>query len=622
MSRMSATMTSLDCIEVEAFKVFAERASLSIAGLRPGVYLVRGRNLTNDRLGSNGSGKSTFFSDAISWCLWGRTVEGLRTTDVRSWLTKFPPQVALTFSDGGSKRVIQRGPRATELTVDGRLVDQKEVDSLVLPFAAGSQAVIWGQGMPLFFDLTATAKMELLSETLGLERWERRAQAAGARARKLAGRLAGLEGELRGLEAAREHAQDALAAARDAAESWGRGQAGRIEKTEGEARAARGRANLIEIRRGEASLAAEGAGLAARSAREVVAARRKSAADHRREADRAGAGLARLRSVAGDLEANLASFESAGKCPTCGQTFGKKNAARHAVEYQARLAELLSEIKKARTECAKAEEAAAKLEARLAEEDAELEDLERAERQAELEEALLARELAGALAAAAAAEEASRQAATEINPHREAAQAARSRLREVAAEIKEKEELSRKIEASAERAQFWARGFRDIRLGIMDDLLDDLRETTAEVLDGLGLGEWTAEYATERETKSGSTQRALHVILSSPTAPSGVRWENYSGGERQRLRLAGALALSEVLLAQSGARVDFRVLDEPTRGLSGEGVSDLVEVLGNYARSGGLRIFVIDHMAIDGAEFAGTIVIERKKSGLALELEA
>ena len=606
-------------IALTAFKAFGMPTRLDLSHLSPGLYLVRGRNLTNDRLGSNGSGKSTFFSDAISWCLWGRTIEGLRTTDVKSWAVKESPCVTLVFSDGRAKHVVQRGPRATELTIDGRLVGQDEVDALALPFAVGSQAVIWGQNSALFYDLTASAKMELLAGALDLERWERRAQAAGARARRLADRLAGLEGEVRGLELAREHAQDALARAKDAGERWGQEQAARIKATASAAVSSRGRADQIEGRRGEASLAAEKAGLAAREARVVVGARRKNAADHRREADRAAAGLIQLRAMAGEIEAHLAAFKEAGKCPTCGQAVGKKDAARHAGEARGRLTELQSELTRAGAAAAKIDALTKKLEGRLEAEEAKLRDLEEAERQAERDEGLLARELARAMAEAAAADEAAQRAASETNPHREAAQAARARMREVEREIKEKGELARRLEASIERAQFWARGFRDIRLGVIDDVLDDLRETTAEVLDGLGMGEWIVEYTTERETKSGTVQRALHLTVRSPSAPEeGVRWEVYSGGERQRLRLAGALALSEVLLARAGATLDFRVFDEPTRGLSGEGVQDLVEVLGDYARATGLRVFIIDHAAIDGAGFAGTITVENGAEGATL----
>ena len=135
------------------------------------------------------------------------------------------------------------------------------------------------------------------------------------------------------------------------------------------------------------------------------------------------------------------------------------------------------------------------------------------------------------------------------------------------------------------------------------------------MLDGLGLGDWSVDYATERETKSKTTQRALTTTVRSPSAPDGVRWEVYSGGERQRLRLAGALALSEVLLAHAGVSLDFRVLDEPTRGLSSEGVRDLVEVLGDYAERGGLKIFLIDHVAQEGASFSSMITVENSADG-------
>ena len=69
-------------------------------------------------------------------------------------------------------------------------------------------------------------------------------------------------------------------------------------------------------------------------------------------------------------------------------------------------------------------------------------------------------------------------------------------------------------------------------------------------------------------------------------------------------RLAGALALSEVLMSHAGADLDFRVLDEPTRGMGGSGVDDLCDLLANYARDAGLRILFIDHLARESAAFA------------------
>jgi DNA repair exonuclease SbcCD ATPase subunit len=315
------------------------------------------------------------------------------------------------------------------------------------------------------------------------------------------------------------------------------------------------------------------------------------------------------------LEAARASFAESGTCPACGQRVAKKDAGRHAGELRDQIKDVrraFRSLESAAEGLTQKVEAAAK--ALSASED-ELYELEAAERRADSSLRLLEREAATARAQLTQAEAELARVEGEENPHREAAQEARRRLRAVEAELGEKEARARKLAASVERAEFWARGFRDIRLGIIDDILDDLRATTAEVLDGLGLGDWEVNFTTERETKRGSTSRALAVEIRSISAPEGIKWGAYSGGETQRLRLAGALALSEVLLAHAGASVDFRVLDEPTRGLSREGVADLVEVLGDYAERAGLKIFMIDHMAVEGARFASTITIEHAAGG-------
>lgn len=612
--------TSLVAITCKAFKAFAGSASLVIEDFPCGLHLVRGRNRTNDRLGSNGAGKSTFFSDAVTWCLYGRTVGGLRTTDVQSWLTKTAPYAAVALRRGDPEpHTVARGPRASALTINGRVVGQADVDALVgLDYAAWCQAIIWGQGEPLFFDLAAGAKMELLSTTLGLERWERRAVAAGARARRLEDRRQGLEGEVRGLEAARDHARGALARARTALEEWAASLAARIKENEQTAALAAALAAALEAKQGEAALAADSAGTAAKVGRPLLEEARVELAESE-EAVRREAGVA--RACAAELEeaaAHLAAFRDE-TCPTCGQAVGKKDARAHQKELRETITGLEKEIARADRAAKKNIDRARVLRKRLAENEAHNHALEATAEKAESELRILIRAQGEAQAKSWAAQDALQQNKAEENPHRAEMRAAREHLAKIKAQVTEKGEKVRRLAASIERAQFWARGFREIRLGIIDDILDDLRGTTAEVLDRLGLGDWIIDYQTERETKSGTTQRALAVIVRAPTAAEAVRWDAYSGGERQRLRLAGAMALSEVLLAHAGVSLDFRVLDEPTRGLSPEGVADLVEMLGSYAEAVKLKIFMIDHAAIEGGGFASTITIENGSDGATIK---
>jgi Herelleviridae exonuclease len=611
---------SLTEIEVEDFKNFAGRHVLRVGDLAPGLHFVRGVNLANPRLGPNGVGKSTLVADAPCWCLTGKTVKGRPTTAVRPWRSKKQPRVALTLACDGAERVVVRGPRATDLTLDGATVGQGDVDRLVgLDHALLTQSVVFGQGRPLFFDLAPRDKMQLLSDAMGLERWERRADAAAKRARRLQDALAGVRGELAGLETARGHAQEALEEARGASERWAGERAQKVEGLAHAARAARARADSLEVRRGEASVAADKAGLAAKllrpdveAAQEALGKLRQEARDHERQ----------IQQLSDQLTDNMAqerTFAETGTCPTCGQTVGKKDADKHIRRLRARGDELEGQCDAAGKEAVARNKKISALTSTTQRDEAALAKLEDQLCAAADEQRSLDRELAAARAEAAAAERARTDAEEETNPHREASAAARARLREIKAETAEKDDRATKLEASAERAQFWARGFRDIRLMVIDDLLADLQETTAAMLEDLGLGEWEVRYTTERETGAGTTQRALHVEVTSPTSGEPQHWEDWSGGEGQRLRVAGALALSEVLLAHAGVGVDFRVLDEPTRGLSREGVRDLCDMLAAYAEEAGLRLFFVDHHANEGAVFASSITVVCDKSGARIE---
>ena len=70
-----------------------------------------------------------------------------------------------------------------------------------------------------------------------------------------------------------------------------------------------------------------------------------------------------------------------------------------------------------------------------------------------------------------------------------------------------------------------------------------------------------------------------------------------------------------MLLAHAGVQIDLRVLDEPTRSLSREGVVDLCDLLADYAERAGLTIYYVDHQAVESAAFASTTTIVNDAQG-------
>jgi len=146
--------------------------------------------------------------------------------------------------------------------------------------------------------------------------------------------------------------------------------------------------------------------------------------------------------------------------------------------------------------------------------------------------------------------------------------------------------------------------------------LQELELAANVMLEQMGLIGWQLKYATEKETKKGSITRGLNVTVLSPRNDRAVKWECWSGGARQRLRLIGALALSEVLLARVGLEPSLEILDEQCANLSIEGIEDLVDYLHDRAAQLDRVIYLIEHHTVASSKFASTInVVKTTKGG-------
>ena len=77
------------------------------------------------------------------------------------------------------------------------------------------------------------------------------------------------------------------------------------------------------------------------------------------------------------------------------------------------------------------------------------------------------------------------------------------------------EELS-KASLKAECYGVWIKGFKDIKLQLVEEILYEFEVVTNSMLDEVGLGGWRVRYDIEKETKSGNTKRAFNVEIQSP----------------------------------------------------------------------------------------------------------
>jgi DNA repair exonuclease SbcCD ATPase subunit len=207
----------------------------------------------------------------------------------------------------------------------------------------------------------------------------------------------------------------------------------------------------------------------------------------------------------------------------------------------------------------------------------------------------------------------------EANPYQDQAQTLRRKISVLTTDLEALDKDVVSAERELERTRFWVKGFKDVRLYLLEELLQELELATNALLPESGLRDWAVRYAVEKETKKGTTVQGLNVTVLSPHNKSPVRWEVWSGGEGHRLRIVGALALAEVLLAHAGVQTNLEVLDEPTQHISQEGIQDLCEFLAVRAKQFEKDVFFIDQMAVESAHFSEIITVVKTATGSYLE---
>jgi len=166
---------------------------------------------------------------------------------------------------------------------------------------------------------------------------------------------------------------------------------------------------------------------------------------------------------------------------------------------------------------------------------------------------------------------------------------------------------------------FWVRGFKELRLQLIAEALTELEIEVNSCIEALGLTGWELNFQVDRETKGGSIQRGFSVLVKSPHNQLAVPWEAWSGGEAQRLRLAGNMGLADLIRSRTGTEINLEVWDEPTKNLSDEGIQDLLVSLKERAIREDRQIWVVDHHSHEFGGFTGGATIRKTKAGSVIE---
>lgn len=600
-------------LRITNFRGFRKTQEFRFAG-RPGLFFMEGRNEAEPRLAENGAGKSTVW-DALCWLFFARTTRGLKAGEICNWSEKGGVRVeldAVTEADEPFTVARTWGPIGWTLTTyDGDVVDLTKADSSLLsglrldhmPFMS---AVLLAQQQPMFLDLKPGPQAELFSSVMNLDGWVSLSEKAGKRAvdqdvvtRRAERDLAAAEGELAALERLGP----------DRAREWEDDRAARLRSLGNEYE------QMIEHDYTKQDLErctkqAEAAQLSVENAAPTehqMRLWRRGHDDLRDAEERVRVAQSDWERAQSDAE-DLANGES---CPTCGHVLDHATADVQiavAMEYaggrRVVLNAALAGLEQARLVVADFEAIEGAVRDREREARAHLasirQDLAEAQRRREDVERLFDR-----------LERDADRIEAEANPH--AGDAGRLE------ECRERVAAARAAVDESERRRslynFWVRGFKEVRLGLIAEALAELEVEANSACELLGLVGWDLTFAVDRETKSGGVQRGFSVGVRSPSSSRAVPWESWSGGEGQRLRAAAQMGLADLVRARTGAGFPFEVWDEPTAGLSPQGVADLLSALRSRAIAEQREIWVVDHRSHNFGGFDGGATVIKTPSG-------
>ena len=603
---------------------------------KPGLYFMWGRNEAEPRLGTNGTGKSTVW-DALTWLFYGRNTDGLKASDIANWEVGKKTKVQFIYldSNGAPCRITRTwSPNSwtyecsddyedvNDWTSPSPVIDLDKdtanpvLDALRLNFAAWTQTVVMPQSTDLFMELKSDVQTSLLSEVLGLDRWIKYSERASARARtedlelrRLERELASIDGRLLQArdvdtttaynrfederEAALARIDDQMYELSSATVDPDKELKWAIEKAD-DARAVwrERKANLGEVEQ-RRHLAMRDYGAA------------RSSVGHARD------GLERVRAHQRDPDEYK-------ECPTCHKPMKDGLELReHNHKETTRLASLVAQCEATERE----------LRQKQTELDAEFETARQKLFKAEdeldaAEDAVKAAQRMKSEHTAAwdRLEREEEEWKSRVNPYKKMRDELKNVVRTLEANRKTAAQAANQAEMAFVAASAWVRGFKDIRLAQIQDALDQLAIEANNQVVAVGLQDWELTFAVDRETKGGTLQRGFSCTVTSPRNQKPVAWKSWSGGETQRLIIAGQCGVGNLVRAHTGTTLDLEVWDEPTAGMSAQGVQDLLEALHARAHAEQRQIWVIDHHTLGFTKFDGGCGVIRNASGSFFEV--
>jgi len=570
----------------------------------------------HDIRGINGAGKSSIF-EALFWILYGKTTRNLKAGNVQNWVVKGTVRGVLNLEIDDAPYTITRTWGPNSLTINGRDVDQQEVETLIrLSADAFQHAVLIGQFSVTFFDLAPSPKLAVFSKILDLDVWLQRSIKATEDNKKIKARIAKLENQISQIEGSAAQLEANIEEYEKKETEYEQEQkniiAGHEERL----------ANTISKIHSMSSSKAFVDNELLKLNKELTEYQRQVEAisNDYKEAESLSQNLLHTmrpaKTFVADLVRTRKEFDNVGAdCPNCLQKVPEKYKKKTLSDFDERIEDAKEELSAIVDNIEEANRYLNDIKVEMNLLNSKLRDVSMAKAEKERvrdqttnniaslrqEETRLRTYISGERA--------------RVNPYTDMLAKADEQINALLEDHKEILAEIDKVTAESEACAFWEKGFKDIRLFVLERALVTLEVEVNNYLTELGLPGWKISFDVEKETKSGTVSRGFVVNIESPDTENPMPWEAWCGGELQRLRIAGALGVANIIRRHAGITDAPLILDEPTQHLHQDGINNLLDMLVRIASTENLQLWFIDHHTFDFGGFSSVTTVEKTENG-------
>ena len=613
---------------IQGFKSFDKAESLSFDDLDPGFYFITGDNQVEPKLGANGAGKSSIL-DALCWALFEKTPDLLKAGNISCWNSQTKTMVALRLEVDGTSYLLTRtwNPNKLCLSEEGepaKVITNDDVVALIgFDFDAFLYSVLISQFSSKFFDLKPSEKMEVFSSVMEstLAHWLDFSEQAKEKRNRLEAtiktvrsKIDNLTGQITALEG--EDWSEQIA-------EWDKEKGEELAGIEKEITQNTADTKEVSTKTHAYDKKIEKLDDKASSINAKITKMKAIISDiqgEEREAITLKAGMEAEQSTLNASKSRLTGLS--GTCPTCLQDIdGKvlKKELKKIEEDDRELDSQLDEVDQVQEDLladrSKADE-------RMDDLKADKEANQRELSQAENNKSSITRELKTLKKEADSLQDDYDDWMEKENPYEKKEEEKDAKIKRIKGNKTDQEQELLRSEESFQVYNYWVTGFKDIRYMILSEALHELEIQINTSLERLGLDGWEILLSVDKVSKKGNVSKGFTVFVKSPFNEDPVPFEAWSGGEGQRLRLAGTLGMMDFISDRMGFKTNIEAFDEPTTFMSTDGVEGLVSILKDRADSTGKKIFIIDHKNLDTfSEFDGIIKVIKDDEGSHIEIE-